>query len=106
MWSPAVKQARERAKPLAREYLERVAVRVGERGIPVQIVTVEGRPAVEITQYAEKNQVELIALSTLNAELGVNGGRLVIPNSRLIAAKTKILTPRDASQEQGAGSGQ
>ncbi len=46
------------------EYLERVAASVQERGITVQMVTIEGRPHVQIIQYAENNQVDLIVMCT------------------------------------------
>ena len=62
MWSLAVKQARDRARASAREYLEQAAVRVKERGVPVKTVTLEGRPHVEITRFAEDNQVDLIVM--------------------------------------------
>ncbi len=35
-----------------------------ERGITVQMVTVEGRPHLQIIQYAETNQVDLIVMCT------------------------------------------
>ena len=46
------------------EYLERVAASVQERGITVQMVTIEGRPHLQIIQYAETNQVDLIVMCT------------------------------------------
>ena len=49
---------------LAREYLERVAAGVREHDIPVQMVTVGGRPHYQIIQYAETNQVDLIVMCT------------------------------------------
>ena len=99
MWSPAVKQARERAKPLAREYLERVAARVGEHGIPVQIVTVEGRPAVEITRFAEENQVDLIVLST-RGESGLSRWLMGSVADRVArGAKVSVLLVRAAKKQ-------
>ncbi len=47
-----------------REYLERVTADVQERGIEVQAVTIVGRPHVQIIQYAETNQVDLIVICT------------------------------------------
>jgi nucleotide-binding universal stress UspA family protein len=64
MWSPAVKQALERSRVLAYEYLEPVAARLQGRGISVQTVTTEGRPHAEIIHYVEENQVDLIVMST------------------------------------------
>jgi nucleotide-binding universal stress UspA family protein len=64
MWSPAVKQARERAQSLTREYLDRVLARVQEQVASVQMVILEGRPHLEITRFAETNQVDLIVMCT------------------------------------------
>jgi nucleotide-binding universal stress UspA family protein len=54
--------AREQRMKLARDYLERVSAGIRERGIEVEIVVIEEAPTVAITQYAEANQVDLIAL--------------------------------------------
>lgn len=58
------KQVEELTRAWAHEHLERIAARVQERGIPVQVVTVEGRPYTEIVQFAESNQVDLIVICT------------------------------------------
>lgn len=60
----AARRAEERTKAWTQEYLERVAVGVQERGIPVQMVTVEGHPHTQIVQFAESNQVDLIVICT------------------------------------------
>ncbi len=60
----AVKRAEELTSALAREYLERVAAGAQEHGIPVRVVTIEGRPRVEIVRFAETNQVDLIVICT------------------------------------------
>ena len=60
----AISRAREATEQLAREYLEGVAARVREEGIPVEVVTIEGRPRQEILRFAEANQVDLIVLCT------------------------------------------
>jgi nucleotide-binding universal stress UspA family protein len=60
----AARRAEERTKAWTQEYLERVAVGVQERGIPVQMVTVEGHPHKQIVQFAESNQVDLIVICT------------------------------------------
>ena len=54
--------AREQRMKLARDYLDSVATGIRERGIEVQVVVKEEAPAPAITQYAETNQVDLIAL--------------------------------------------
>ncbi|MES0344823.1 MAG: universal stress protein [Anaerolineales bacterium] len=60
----ALQRATEEMAILAREYLERVAAGVREHDIPVQMVTVAGRPHYQIIQYAETNQVDLIVMCT------------------------------------------
>jgi nucleotide-binding universal stress UspA family protein len=60
----AAKQVEELTGAWAREHLERVATRVQEHGIPVQVITVEGHPHTEIVQFAESNEVDLIVIST------------------------------------------
>jgi nucleotide-binding universal stress UspA family protein len=60
----ALQRAAEESAIFAREYLDRVAAGVQERGITVQMVTVGGRPHYQIIQYAETNQVDLIVMST------------------------------------------
>ena len=46
------------------EYLERIAAGIRERGISVRTASVEGRPHIEIVQFAETNQIDLIVMST------------------------------------------
>lgn len=58
----ALDDARPQRMEWARDYLESVATGIRERGIPVKIVVTEEAPNVAITQYAETNQVDLIAL--------------------------------------------
>jgi len=60
----AIERAEELTSALAREYLERVAAGAQEHGIPVRVVTIEGRPRVEIVRFAETNQVDLIVICT------------------------------------------
>jgi nucleotide-binding universal stress UspA family protein len=60
----AARRAEERTKAWTQEYLERVAARVQEHSIPVQLVTVERRSHTEIVQFAESNQVDLIVICT------------------------------------------
>jgi nucleotide-binding universal stress UspA family protein len=49
---------------LAREYLERVATGVRERGVSVRVVTVEGNPHEGIVSCTEAEQVDLIVICT------------------------------------------
>jgi nucleotide-binding universal stress UspA family protein len=47
-----------------KEYLNKVADRLKKKGINAIPVTVEGRPAEEILDYAEKEKADLIVMST------------------------------------------
>ena len=60
----ALQRAEEATMTFVREYLERVTADVQERGIKVQAVTLVGRPHVQIIQYAETNQVDLVVICT------------------------------------------
>lgn len=59
-----IQRAEKATAAFIREYLERIATGVKEHGITVQIVTLEGRPHLQIIQYAETNQVDLIVMCT------------------------------------------
>jgi nucleotide-binding universal stress UspA family protein len=60
----ALRVAAEKSAGLALDYLERVAADIRERDIPVQTLTIEGKPYLEIINYAEKNDIDLIVIST------------------------------------------
>lgn len=60
----ALQRTEEATVVLVREYLERIAAGVQERGITVQMITSGGRPHLQIIQYAETNQVDLIVMCT------------------------------------------
>ncbi len=51
-------------RELAREYLERVATDVRDRGVSVRVITIEGNPHEGIVSCAEAEQVDLIVIST------------------------------------------
>ena len=59
-----LERVEQQANTWAREYLERLAAEIRQQGIPVQAVIIDGRPHVEIPQFAETNQVDLIVMST------------------------------------------
>jgi nucleotide-binding universal stress UspA family protein len=54
----------ERVRPLAENYLAGVADEFRKEGIDVEIKVVKGRAAAQIAEYAEQEDVNLIALST------------------------------------------
>lgn len=59
-----VARVREQNQQDAREYLSKVESKLMEQGIATRTVSLEGRPADEILSYAEKNDVDLIIMST------------------------------------------
>jgi len=63
----AVERTEERTRRLVQEYLESIAARVEEQGVPVRAVTVEGRSHLEIIRFAESNQIDLIVISSRGA---------------------------------------
>ena len=54
--------ARQERLDWAREYLEGVATRIRERGIQVKVAVMEDAAHVAITEFAEANEVDLIAI--------------------------------------------
>ena len=65
MLAEAARQRAEEATAVfPRQYLERLAAALQERDIRVQMATIVGRPHLQIIQYAETNQVDLIVMST------------------------------------------
>jgi nucleotide-binding universal stress UspA family protein len=61
---PSIEWVKKQTTTLAHEYLERVAAKVKEHGIPVQVATTDGHPPVAIVGFAEANEVDLIVMST------------------------------------------
>jgi nucleotide-binding universal stress UspA family protein len=59
-----LEQIRQQTHTWARDYLERIAADVRQQGIPVQPVTIDGRPHTGIAEFAENNQVDLIVMGT------------------------------------------
>ena len=60
----ALLRAEKETAGFVREYMERIAVSVQERGITVQLIVIGGRPHTEIIQYAESNHIDLIVMCT------------------------------------------
>jgi nucleotide-binding universal stress UspA family protein len=59
-----IDQAEKDIEDHARDYLSKVADRMKKKGIRVSTAIVRGRPADEILEYARKNGVDLIVMST------------------------------------------
>ena len=90
----ALQRAAEEAAIFAREYLDRVAAGVQERGITVQMVTIGGRPHYQIIQYAETNQVDLIVMST-RGQSGLSRWLMGSVSDRVVrGAKVPVLMVR------------
>ncbi len=90
----ALQRAAEEAAIFAREYLDRVAASVQERGITVQMVTIGGRPHYQIIQYAETNQVDLIVMST-RGQSGLSRWLMGSVSDRVVrGAKVPVLMVR------------
>jgi len=51
-------------KALAKEYLSKIAERLSNEGVTSRAEVIEGRAAESIIDYAEKNQIDLIIMST------------------------------------------
>jgi nucleotide-binding universal stress UspA family protein len=95
----ALQRAEEAAAVFAREYLERVAADVQERGIAVRMVTIGGRPHWEIIQYAETNQVDLIVMST-RGESGLSRWLMGSVSDRVVrGANVPVLMVRAQKKE-------
>ena len=95
----ALKRATEEAAVFAREYLDRVAAGVQERGINVQMVTIGGRPHYQIIQYAETHQVDLIVMST-RGQSGLSRWLMGSVSDRVVrGAKVPVLMVRAHKKE-------
>jgi len=58
------REEKERAEAEAKDYLAKVADSLKKEGVPAEIVIVCGMPAEQILDYAKKNEVDLIIMST------------------------------------------
>ena len=59
-----LRKAREHAQQRAKEYLLRIDKKLNIGGIASRAVTVDGKAAEEILDYAETNSIDLIVMST------------------------------------------
>lgn len=58
----SIKSVTSQAYTWAQEYFDEITPKVREKGLPVKTEILEGRPGVTITQYAAKNQIDLIVI--------------------------------------------
>jgi nucleotide-binding universal stress UspA family protein len=59
-----IAQLEEQSQDQAKNYIEKIAVRLKREGIDVKTAIVSGRPADEILEYSKKNHIDLIIMST------------------------------------------
>jgi len=59
-----VTQLEEQSRGEAKNYVEKIAVRLKREGINVKTAIVSGRPADEILDYVKNNKIDLIIMST------------------------------------------
>jgi nucleotide-binding universal stress UspA family protein len=64
-------RAEKEAASFIREYMESIAANVQEQGITTQIVITKGRPHLQIIQYSENENVDLIVMCT-RGQSGLN----------------------------------
>ncbi|MGD8736008.1 MAG: universal stress protein, partial [Anaerolineae bacterium] len=94
---------RDQTQEWARSYLEGVAKTAIERGVPVEMATVEGRPNEVILQFAETNQVDLIVICT-RGRSGLSRWLMGSVADRVVrGAQVPILLVRAAATEQPQG---
>jgi nucleotide-binding universal stress UspA family protein len=58
------REARKKVRAQTGDYLAKVADNLREKGITAKTAVVEGEPSDEILNYADKNKVDLIIMST------------------------------------------
>ena len=58
------RQIDERNEADSREYLDKIKDRVKIAGVDVKVVTLKGKPADEIADYAEKSEADLIIIAS------------------------------------------
>ena len=96
----ALRRAEKATAILVREYLEGVAARLLEQGIKAQTIDMEGRPHLQIIQYAETNQVDLIILCA-RGQSGLSRWMMGSVTDRVLrGAKVPVLLVRAQKKEK------
>jgi nucleotide-binding universal stress UspA family protein len=54
----------KKSTEIARDYLEKLAAKIGQAGLSVSTAVVSGKPSEAILSYARENGIDLIAVST------------------------------------------
>ncbi len=95
----ALQRAEEASVRFVREYLERLVADVQERDIKVKMATPVGRPHMQIVQYAETNQVDLIVMST-RGQSGLSRWLMGSVADRVVrGADVPVLLVREGKEE-------
>jgi nucleotide-binding universal stress UspA family protein len=92
-----LQQAEEAQKEGAQSYLKKVVAKAKKDGLMVKGVVVEGNPADSIIEYAQKNGVDLIVMST-HGRSGVSRfamGSVTDKVIRTAAAPVLVVTPTE-----------
>ncbi len=96
---PALSRAEEAMAALATEYLERLAAGVREHDSRVQVAISQGHPHLEIVNFAEANQVDLIVMST-RGQSGISRWLMGSVADRVVrGANVPVLLVRTRDQE-------
>ena len=64
LYHEALRIAEEGRREMAGKYLDRVALSIRERDIPIRVEIIDGHPQAEIAQFAESENVDLIVICT------------------------------------------
>lgn len=59
-----VERLEEQSRDQAKNYIEKIAVRLKREGINIKTAIVSGSPADEILDYVKKNKIDLVIMST------------------------------------------
>jgi len=92
-----LEQAEEAQKEGAETYLKKVVAQAKKDGLAAKAVVVEGSPADAIVDYAQKNGVDLIVMST-HGRSGVSRfalGSVTDKVIRTVAAPVLVVTPAE-----------
>ena len=60
----AVSRAEEATRDIAKDYLDRIAAGIQDKGLPVNTIVVKGRPHEQIVRFAEKENVNIVVMCT------------------------------------------
>ncbi|MBN1313153.1 MAG: universal stress protein [Anaerolineae bacterium] len=97
----AIESTERQLLAMAKTYLEEIASGIREKGVSVNTVTVLGTPYQEIVEYAEKNEIDLLIMST-RGETGLTRwllGSVTDHVIRGVSIPVWIIPPHNASKQ-------